>query len=386
MDNITQLAGGLMSEIKHKYEVLDGLRGVAALCVVMFHIGELVTPDVEHNPFRHTHLAVDFFFVLSGFVIAHAYGARLSAPKSAPGTLSFRDFVIRRLIRLHPMVIVSSVIGLLAYLFDPFVDPHGAKVSAGLVAVVFALSLFVLPEPALPNRFGETHGLNAPAWSLFQEYIGSFVYGLVGYRAATWVMVVFVALSAVAVGATGLHFNGLSVGWDWANVWVAFVRLAYPFAVGILLYRLGWRLKIPGAAVLLPLILIAVFMAPPFKGLSGAFEAAVVIGLWPLVVITGAGTLDLGPKVEGFYTWLGRISYPLYIIHYPFMYVFAHWKWSGDRPMGQVNPIEVGLYLGLIALAWLWLKFYDEPVRAALTRWLQPAAGAKPETERTLRS
>ncbi len=366
-----------MSDVRHKYEILDGLRGVAALCVVLFHIGELVTPDVEHNPFRHTHLAVDFFFVLSGFVIAHAYGERLARPKSTSGALSVKDFVIRRLIRLHPMVVVSSIIGLLAYVFDPFVDPHAAKASAGLVGLVFALSLFVLPEPVLPNRFGETHGLNGPAWSLFQEYVGSLIYGLVGYRAATWVLAAFAALSAAALAATSLHFNGLSEGWDWPKFWVAFVRLAYPFAAGVLLYRLGWRLKIPLAAGLLPLVLIAVFMAPPLRGLSGAFEAWVVIGLWPLVVMTGAGTLDLGPKVEGLYRWLGRISYPLYIIHYPFMYLFAHWKWSGNRSWGLVLAVEVGLYLGLIAFAWLWLKFYDEPVRAALTRWLQPAMPEK---------
>ena len=362
-----------MNDVKHKYELLDGLRGVAALCVVMFHIGELVTPDTDHNPFRHTHLAVDFFFVLSGFVIAHAYGERMSLPRSASAFLSFKDFMVRRLIRLHPMLVVSMVVGLANYLLDPFVDPHGPKASAMLIAVVFLLGLFVLPEPVLPNRFSETHGLNAPAWSLFQEYVGSFVYGLIGYRLSNLVMGLFVLLSAVAVVATSLHFNGLSEGWDWVKLWVAFVRLTYPFAAGILLYRLKFRIKLPGSTLLLPVILIAVFMAPPLKAFNGAFEAAVVVLIWPLVVIMGAGALNPGGRLEGFNKWLGRISYPLYIIHYPFMYTFAHWKW-GRNPSTQLTIfVEVALYLGLIAFAWIWLKYYDEPIRSRLTRWLQPA-------------
>jgi peptidoglycan/LPS O-acetylase OafA/YrhL len=369
-----------MGEAKHKYEVLDGLRGVAALCVVMFHIGELVTPDTAHNPFRHTHLAVDFFFVLSGFVIAHAYGERLALPQSDAGHLSFRDFIVRRLIRLHPMVIASAVIALISYLVDPFTDPRTPNASAGLLTVAFVLSLCVLPQPSLPNRFGDIFNLNGPAWSLFQEYIGSFVYGLIGYRLPVWALSVFVALSGAGLAATSLHFNSLSEGWDWPNFWVAFVRLAYPFAAGLLLYRLRWRLKIPGGTVLLPLVLIAVFMAPPLKAFDGVFEASVVILLWPLVVITGAGVLSLKGRVEGLYTWLGRISYPLYIIHYPFMFVFAHWKWGHNPPPMVSLAVEVTLYVGLVGFAWLWLKFYDEPVRAMLGRWWQPKASKSPAT------
>ena len=361
---------GETSDTRHKYEILDGLRGVAALCVVLFHIGELVTPDVAHNPFRHTHLAVDFFFVLSGFVIAHAYGERLSWPKSAPGSLSFWDFVVRRLIRLHPMVIVSMGIGLISYLVDPFVDPHGAKASLSLIGIVFVLSLFVLPEPTLPNRFGETHGLNGPAWTLFQEYIGSFFYGLVGFRLSRLALAVLTAVTGLGLAATSLHFNSLSEGWDWKTFWVAFVRLAYPFLAGILLHKAEVRIKIPGAALLLPLVLMVVFVAPPFKTFDGVFEALVVIVLWPLVVATGAGVLGLGGRIEALYRWLGRISYPLYIIHYPFMYAFAHWKWSGNRLPMEIIGVEVALYLGVITFAWLWLKYYDEPVRAWLGRRL----------------
>jgi peptidoglycan/LPS O-acetylase OafA/YrhL len=357
------------SEVKHKYENLDGLRGVAALCVVMFHIAELVTPDTDHNPFRHTHLAVDFFFVLSGFVISHAYGDRLRRRPSEAGHLDFRDFVITRLIRLHPLAIFGMILGLANYLFDPFVA--GAKASAGLIATAFMLGMLVLPQPVLPNRFGDTHGLNSPAWSLFQEYIGSFLYGLVGYRASNRALAVFCALSGAAMLATSLHFNGLSVGWDWERFWAAFVRLLYPFAAGVLLHRLRPRMSIPRSSLVLPIALIAFFMAPPFKALDGAFEAATVLLAWPLLVVLGANAPNLCGRTRSIYAWLGRISYPIYIIHYPFMCTFAHWKWGGNRSQQQVLAVEAGLYAGLIALAWACLCFYDEPLRLRLAATLR---------------
>lgn len=151
------------------FEVLDGLRGTAALSVLLFHILEITTSDPAHNPLRHAHLAVDFFFALSGFVLGHAYDARLSAT-AAPGLrLDVKGFFIRRLIRLHPMVILSMSIGLLSFLLDPYVGSGpvvGIQISASMLAIVFALSLLLLPSPCLPYRFGETHSLDPPAWTL----------------------------------------------------------------------------------------------------------------------------------------------------------------------------------------------------------------------------
>lgn len=97
--------------MKSHFEVLDGLRGTAALSVLLFHILEITTPDVAHNPLRHAHLAVDFFFALSGFVLGHAYDARLAVGANPGRRLSVKNFLLRRLIRLHPMGIVAMTLG-----------------------------------------------------------------------------------------------------------------------------------------------------------------------------------------------------------------------------------------------------------------------------------
>src|SRR2546423_1402269 len=122
------------------------MRGTAALSVLLFHITEITSPDIAHNPLRHAHLAVDFFFALSGFVLGYAYDARLSDSAAPASRLTLKAFYLRRLIRLHPMVLVSMVVGLLCYEFDPYVSSGqaiGVKVPAGLLLLVFALTLLL---------------------------------------------------------------------------------------------------------------------------------------------------------------------------------------------------------------------------------------------------
>jgi len=106
-----------VSIMKAHFHVLDGLRGTAALSVIIFHVWELLVPSLEQNPMPHTFLAVDFFFALSGFVLGHAYDARLSPQADAGIRLSKSGYFVRRLIRLHPMVVVAMIIGIAGYLF-----------------------------------------------------------------------------------------------------------------------------------------------------------------------------------------------------------------------------------------------------------------------------
>ena len=164
--------------MKAHYDVLDGLRGTAALAIVLFHIFEMLF-DADHAPMPHAFLAADFFFALSGFVVGYAYEARLKQG------MGFAAFARRRLIRLHPVVLVAASWGLIGWLIDPFVGDKqtvGVAISAGQLALIFVLSLFLLPSPTLPNEYGETHSINGPSWTLFQEYLANIFYGLFGYR------------------------------------------------------------------------------------------------------------------------------------------------------------------------------------------------------------
>lgn len=364
--------------MKAHYEVLDGLRGTAAISVVLFHILELVTPDWEHNPLHHNYLAVDFFFMLSGYVVGYAYDERRAKGAPAAIALSFWGFVKRRLIRLHPVVPIAATAGLLGYLFDPNVGTAqtvGIAISWQKLALIYALSLFLLPTPGLPNTFGETHSINGPAWTLLLEYIANALYGLFGHRLKRGLHIGLCVAAAVGLLLTARQFNLLGWGWDWKTVWVGYVRLAYPFLMGLLLFRLGLRLRIPQPYIVCSVLLIAVFALPMMGKWNWLYEAGCVIAVFPVILLMGAG-------IERMSGWLGRLcrftgllSYPLYIIHYPLIYMFGHWVWNTHPSAVTMQMVAAGLFVTEIAIATVLLYAYDLPVRAWLKRKFVVNAG-----------
>ncbi len=367
------LSASSASQQGSHFEVLDGLRGTAAFCVVLFHIAELASPDAAHNLVRHTPLAVDFFFALSGFVMAHAYDQRLSQTAPPSKRLTLRAYILRRLVRLQPMVIVGMTLGLIGFIFDPFVGPKpviGVQVSVATLIIVYALSLLVLPAPELPNRFGETHPLNSPAWSLAQEYLANAFYGVIGYRLSKRWLAGLCVISAASLIFAARHVKTMALGWDWDDIWVAPVRLSYPFLIGLLLYRLKVRILLPFGYIILSLALIAIFTAPTLGALTSICEALCVIGVFPLILCLGSGQVPVDGVMGRFCRWTGRLSYPLYMSHYPAIYIYDHWLDQGHPSQPLIWVVSVGLYIGLIAMAWAITKYYDEPLRAYLGRKL----------------
>jgi peptidoglycan/LPS O-acetylase OafA/YrhL len=369
--------------VKSHYPVLDGLRGTAAFSVFLFHFCEMLTPDWTHNPMRHAFLAVDFFFALSGFVVGHAYDSRLSFDATPRERLTFAGFLKRRLVRLHPMVVAAMLIAVTAYLLDPFVGDSqqlGVKLPWSLLISAFLLNLLLLPTPALPNTFGETHALDGPSWTLLQEYIANLLYGLFGRRLTLGVHVALCMASSAALIATALHFGNLGHGWGWSDFWVAPVRLACPFLLGLLVSRRGFALRIPYPFALLSILLVAIFVAPTMEPLNGLFQAACIILVFPTIIAAGIGIRHVDGWQGRLCNFVGELSYPLYIIHYPFIYLFAHWNWS-THPTPLLRGIVVAAdYLFVVALAYALMRWYDRPVRAWLSRrWL----GAPGAPERT---
>lgn len=349
--------------MKQRYEVLDGLRGTAALAVVVFHLFEMLWPDPAKNPLHHAYLAVDFFYALSGFVVGHAYDDRRASG------LGLGQFLVIRLKRLHPLVILGVCLGLVGYVVDPFVGDD-QKVSFGRLMLTFLPLLLTLPSPALPNRYGETHSLNGPVWTLFQEYLANIVYGLIGRRIGINGLIALVTVAAVALTAAAAHHGFLGAGWGWDTAWIAPVRTIFPFFMGLLLYRLGARIRIPASYLLLSIALLAIFAAP-FLSTEGAvksnglLEACFIIVLFPLIIAAGAAGTVSG-KTAKLCRFFGDISYPIYITHYPFIYVFGHWVWNTkpDRPL--VVLVGAVLAVFLVGLAWLAMRFWDGPIRARL--------------------
>jgi len=229
----------------------------------------------------------------------------------------------------------------------------------------------VLPEPNLPNRMGETHCLNSPAWSLFNEYIGNIVYGVVLHRLSARALAGLCVIAAVGLVAAVRPFSSIAQGWDLDYWWMGPVRLAYPFMAGMLVHRLRLSIRLPLAYVWLSVALIAIFTAPPMGPDNSVVEALCVIFVFPLVLILGAGQARIEGVIGRLCRFTGRLSYPLYMVHYPAVYIFAHWLWARHPSAPAVWIAGIGLYAGAIATAWLLMTFYDEPLRAWLTRRLE---------------
>jgi peptidoglycan/LPS O-acetylase OafA/YrhL len=342
---------------KPHYPILDGLRGTAALLVVIYHLFEAYYPVVGTHPIPHGYLAVDFFYLLSGFVVGYAYDDRW-------GKMNIKQFFTIRLIRLHPLVILGVFIGLVCFLLDPFRDP-ASHVSAGKLIIVTLISLTLLPSPDI-RGWGETHSLNGPAWSLYQEYIANVIYALFGRKMSKLVLWIIVIFGAVLLTYTAVWNGHVGTGWSYETYWIAQVRMLFPFFAGLLLFRTGKLIHIPMAYSICSLALIILFIIPA-HAFYAWYEAACIIIAFPIIVAAGAGGQVSGrwAKVCNF---AGAISYPIYILHYPFIYIYTEWVYYKKPAPAQIVPVAIALFFFFILLAWAALKYYDAPVRAWLKK------------------
>ena len=358
---------------KSHYEILDGLRGVAAVMVVMFHTFEAYA---DSNRFKqiinHGYLAVDFFFLLSGFVIAYAYDDRWTR-------MSLSDFFKRRLIRLQPMVILGNIIGAALFYFQSGpVFPLIAATPVWKLLLVMLVGFTMLPLlPSMDIRgWQEMHPLDGPAWSLFFEYVANILYALGLRKLSKRALGVLVFLSALFLlqytvfGGHGDVIGGWSI--DAKQLHIGFVRMLYPFFAGMLLMRLGKRIHIRHAFPVCSLLLILSFCLPRFGSpshlwVNGLYDSFCILLLFPLVVAIGAGDRSTSPATTRLCKLLGDLSYPLYITHYPLIYVYTAWVIQDKVPAIQGALAGALLLVTAVAVAYAALKLYDEPLR----RWLQ---------------
>jgi len=347
-----------MQDTKHHFLVLDGLRGIAALAIVIFHFMEIVEVDYTKNFIGHGFLAVDFFFCLSGFVIAYAYDDRIREM----GALALLK---RRIIRLHPLVLLGSVLGVLAFFVNPYANNASDTYCVWQVVVLFITSAFLIPYPVMEDRYFNLFGLNAPAWSLFWEYVANLLYAFILYRMSKRWLAVGVAVMALSLTIIAYRSELLMGGWSKDTFWDGGIRIGFSFLAGMLIYRAKWvarnRLGFLGLSLVL-----AVALMMPFFTHNWLMELFVVIILFPGIIILGRGT-----RIEGTLTslcsWFGKISYPLYMTHYAVMWMFAGYNDSEPDPGQRALVIVIGTLL-LLAFAHIVMKWFDTPVRRYLTK------------------
>ena len=369
------------SDSKPHYDILDGLRGVAAILVLWYHVFEgyafAAGAPIIAMP-NHAYLAVDFFFILSGFVIAYAYDDRIG--KSMP----LGNFFKRRLIRLHPMVVLGAVFGVITFLMQGSVQWDGTHVMTSAVMIALLCTMFFIP--AVPGCYYEIRGngemfpLNGPAWSLFFEYIGNILYALFIHRFSNRTLTIWTALMGIGLGFFTLtDFSGygnLGVGWtlDATNFIGGLLRMLFPFSLGMLVFRHFKPIKIRGAFWICSLVLFVLFHVPFIPGLApicynGLFEMICITFVFPLLVWLGASGSTTDRFSSSVCKFLGDISFPVYIIHYPLYYLFYAWLIKHQYyTFGQTWVTAILLIAGNIVLAWCCLKIYDEPVRRYLSK------------------
>ena len=355
---------------KPRYDILDGLRGVAALMVILYHVFECF----DWTPVPHGYLAVDFFFVLSGFVIGYAYDSRWQQG------LTIGNFFKRRLIRLHPMVVAGALIGAVSFLLQGSVAWDGTHVSTGWVMLAMLLGMLMLPlypgAAADVRGNGELFPLNGPSWSLFFEYIGNILYALLLRRLSTRWLAVLACLSGCILAHIAVSDGYLGVGWTMAEggLWTGLVRMLFPYTMGMLMARVFSPLnKATGAFWICGTIILLVGCLPLMFGdllpwQNGLYDALCVIVVFPSLVWLAASHLTPGAMTRRLSRFLGELSYPLYAVHYPLMYLFyAHIGFDGNLvPISKMNdvwPVAVALPVACILLAWICWRFYDRPVR-----------------------
>jgi len=367
-------------ESKNHYPILDGLRGVASVLVIIFHVLETFTGGNKFiQIINHGYLAVDFFFLLSGFVIAYAYDDRW-------GKMTQWDFYKRRLVRLQPMVIMGSLIGAALFYFQVSpAMPNIANTPVWEMLLVMVIGATLIPVPMSMDIRGwqEMHPLNGPAWSLFFEYIANILYALIVRRFSKFLLSVFVTLAALMlIQYLVTSKNGdLIGGWSLNSeqMYIGFTRLLFPFFGGVLLCRIGKLIRIKNAFWWSSLLIIIMLSIPRIGDehhvwMNGIYESVCLIVVFPLIVSIGAGGKLHNARSEKICTFLGEISYPLYITHYPLIYLFTAWVVNNKVPLG-IKGLLMGLLVVItgLVIAYLSLRFYDKPVR----EWLKKKVLAK---------
>lgn len=382
---------------KPRYEILDGLRGVAAIIVLLYHHFEEFGPGITSF---HGYLAVDFFFILSGFVVGYAYDDRWKSATN-PNGMTLGGFFKRRLIRLHPMLLFGMFFGMLMLYFGAgsalpqIMQSHWQTI---LISFVFAIILIPVPKMFDVRGWGENNSFNGNSWTLGFEYLANILYALFIRHLGKTMLTILVILFGVLTIGMGLGFDFFGImssrpdyqpvgtfigGWDMNpdQVLLGWVRLLYPFFAGLLMSR--WMASnkqthdanslLNRHGFLIASLCLAVVLLMPYLGsehplYNGIYEILCILFAFPAIVYMGArGTVS--GKVHGFCKWLGDISYPLYITHSPIIFTLCI-GWKSNNPDATADQVFFVCCCSIILsmmVAWASLKLWDEPVR----KWLK---------------
>ena len=341
---------------RQTFDVLNGLRGIAAIAVVNAHLSFYF--GVLHPAMVAP--VVDFFFILSGFVIVYAYEHRLIAG------MRWRDFLIARIIRLHPMYLLGLVLGAIA------IWTYERSPVVGSFAATFGFNLFMLPmTTAFSERNLDLFPLNFPAWSLFFELAANLIYAAIAPRLGNRVLALLVLGGFTGLVVTGLAVGTIDQGVQRLQFAGGVARVIFCFFAGVALLR-QWRVR-PTRLSLHPALLFVMLVVPLLFRPSGpagwVYELAVVTIYMPAMVWLGTGSVAKGRWLSASVA-LGALSYPVYVIHAPVWTAARAFNgWQGNIVLHDAAPWSgLALASGLCLLSWWLDKAVDYPLRRRLSK------------------
>ena len=343
------------------FTTFDGLRGAAALLVVTHHAGPFFGP----LSFPESFLAVDLFFLLSGFVIAYAYEARIQAGGF------FESFVKIRLIRLYPLYLagLGVALALRFYMLDKEGDPWSMK----MIVETAALALVMLPGP--PGDPTSGYSLNSPTWTLLPELAFNFIYALFMRWMSTPVLIGLVVVCGAGLIPAVLVRQTLDIGYPAHAEWATPFRMGFSFFLGVLMFR--WlgdkRRDAPWLALGCVAALVAALTFHPPEHLRVAYELALVLLGFPALILVAA-RVDAPGWAGGLLHGLGLISYGVYTLHVP-LSTLAYELLKRKKIIDVWYSAPVSGFVLLLVLSvvvWAVDAVYDQPVRRALTKLFVP--------------
>lgn len=337
-----------------RFYALDGIRGIAAIAVMFYHY-------TQHNQLDWLHgawVAVDIFFILSGFVLMHSY-----SKKVAQG-MTFKEFLYSRFARLGPMYVVGISLGICAALLLVFSNPQ-SPIQPNNLATAAILNIALLPYfngHAWPFGAHNIHGtvfpLNDPAWSLFFEIFVNIVFFAYLSRFRKINLAIFVAVSGIIFVVLTIGFHQVNPGARGSDFIFGFPRVVFEFFLGVLLYQFYSYYKLP------PKLLaygIFILVALCFFSSKGAIALTNALIFAPILIAIFA-KIPVSDKGVGICKFLGDISYPLYVTHFP-MYRLLY----ESAFMQNLSPIaQTFAFAAISILVAVMLVKIDEAVRANL--------------------
>jgi peptidoglycan/LPS O-acetylase OafA/YrhL len=345
--------------VNRSFATLDGLRGVAALCIVVLHcyryFGVWQTSSAG--------LAVDLFFVLSGFVLAFAYGTRFE------NGMTPVQFVKARIIRLYPLYLFGTLLGVAQALITIHYMPskYGWGWSQFWESLPFALAM--LPAPGQTTLFP----FNGVMWSIFFELFINIVWAFFWRPLQSMrLLLTVIVLSGIAMVASVFYFDTMWLGASWSNFVGGLVRVSYSFFVGVFLFRIHHAVKLPR----IPPIVLLVGL-PALLGLTVSIPGRLLLALFvlPWFVLLGARVEPKG-LLQSICRGLGAASYAVYTVHKRlYLLSYAAVLQLLNIDLQRFSPfIGIAFMVGVVGFCLLLNRYFDEPVRKWMTRKLKPQA------------